>query len=296
MPGISPAGSVAAGSIYRGAPAGVISWGVTIPGMTAAGMTQATQGEESAPPIPTLTAFVRLAGEGDQVNIIAGQSIASIQAQEEDDAALFESSIPTLARLQLAMADDGVRFPALHEFTRRISPYTSRTYYACEIDDGILPAIRPPISSWQATVQSGRASYAQAVIPAAMNWVDEINARPGATFRIYRGVLHADGTIQESMMASSPVQSVSYQRGSRNATVTISGYSSTEPTGESVRKLEGVRSVSVSPTLRARAAIDWFIRPGDTAAAEGIDIPVDYINYYCSPQDQYMDVGERGGG
>ena len=176
-----------------------------------------------------------------------------------------------------------------------IDPITSQTYYACEIDDGILDAIRPPISSWQATVQSGRSSYAQAVIPAATAWVDLIEARAAAgEFIIYRGVRYSDGTTQETELARAPLGDVRLDVGPTNATMTISGYAVLPPPqGALTRTLANVRSESTGGGLRVRCDIDWFLRPGHTAVSRGTSFTVSYINYYANASDEYMDVGER---
>jgi len=180
------------------------------------------------------------------------------------------------------------------DWSEGIDPVTARTYYACEIDDGILPAIRPPISSWQATVQSGRASYAQAVIPAATEWVAPISARVPGEFVIYRGVRLADGETQEQELARAPLGDVRFDVGPTNATMTVSGYATLAPPSQSItRTLTNVRSESTSSGLRVRCDIDWFLRPEHTAIARGTSFVVSYINYYVNSGDEYMDVGER---
>jgi len=175
-----------------------------------------------------------------------------------------------------------------------IDPITAQIYYACEVDDGILDGIRVPISSWQATVQTGRASYTQAVIPAATAWVSEITDRSDGEFIIYRGVRYADGQTQEAELARAPLGDVRFDVGPTNATLTISGYASLPPPpGALTRTLANVRSESISGGFRVRADIDWFLRPGHTAISRGTSFVVSYINYYVNNADEYMDVGER---
>lgn len=172
---------------------------------------------------------------------------------------------------------------------------TEQTYYALEIDDGVLDPIRPPISSWQATVQAGRASYAQAVIPAAINWVSGIDDRESGELIIYRGARFPDGTTQETELARAPMNDVRLDQGPTNVTMTISGYSTiAAPEYALTRTLRNVRSESTANGLRrVRCDIDWFLRPGNTAIARGSSFVVSYINYYVNSSDAYMDVGER---
>jgi len=183
---------------------------------------------------------------------------------------------------------------AFVDWSLDIDPVASQTYYAMEIDDGVLDAIRIPISSWQATIQSGRQSYAQAVIPSALSWVDAINDRASGEFSIYRGVRYSDGETQESELARAPLQTIRLDQGPINATMTISGYGTTPPPATVIeRTLQNLRSRSVTSSIRVRCDIDWFLRPGHIAIADTSSFTVSYINYYCNAQDEYMDVGER---
>ena len=180
------------------------------------------------------------------------------------------------------------------DWAAAIDPITSRIYYALELDDGTLDPIRIPISSWQATVQADRASYAQAVIPAATQWIDAVTARAGGEFAVYRGVRYQNGDTQEAELARAPLNDVRVDRGPTNVTMTISGYAQlAPPSGALTRTLKNVRSESVSGGFRVRADLDFFLRPGHTANSRGTEFVVSYINYYVTGGDEYMDVGER---
>ena len=180
------------------------------------------------------------------------------------------------------------------DWAELIDPLTSQMYYAMELDDGVLDAIRIPISSWQATVQLNRSSYTQCVIPAAPGWVAPVTERQDGEFVIYRGVRYADGQTQESELARAPVQTVRFDRGPINATMTLEGYATlAPPTQILTRTLQNVRSESITSGLRVRCDIDWFLRPGQLATARGTTFTVGYINYYVGGGDEYMDVGER---
>jgi len=215
---------------------------------------------------------------------------------------------------------NGVYEEEFVDWAADIDPVTSSVYYALEIDDGVLDAVRIPMSSWQATIQSGRASFAQAVIPAALSWVDTIQAtiqsgrasfaqavipaalswvdtisdRSDGEFIVYRGVTYSDGETQESELARAPLQTVRLDQGPTNATMTISGYQTqTLPTGTITRTLQNVRSQSSGNGFRVRCDVDWFLRPGYQAIARETEFTVAYINYYVNTDDEYMDVGER---
>ena len=229
---------------------------------------------------------------------------------QADDLAIFSHEITSTQRA--ALWNGGAGNPVLGEQTPVESPLqppsvflfndwaaaadsiTSTNYYALEIDDGVLDPLRIPISSWQATVQTGRASYAQAVIPAATQWVDAVNARADGEMIIYRGVRFSNGQTQESELARAPLQDVRLDRGPINATMTTSGYAQLPASPpSSTRILQNVRSESIGRGLRVRCDIDFFLRPGHTASARGTEFVVSYINYYANSADEYMDVGEQ---
>lgn len=180
------------------------------------------------------------------------------------------------------------------DWAAAVDPITSQVYYALEIDDGVLDPVRIPISSWQATVQFSRASYAQAVIPAADQWIDAVTDRAAGEFIVYRGVRFSDGEMLESELARAPLGQVRVDRGPTNVTMTISGYATLAPPAQSLtRILQNVRSESIQSGLRVRCDLDFFLRPGYMATARGTTFQVGYINYYVNSADEYMDVGEQ---
>jgi hypothetical protein len=61
------------------------------------------------------------------------------------------------------------------------------------------------------------------------------------------------------------------------------------------RTLQGVRSQSSGEGARVRAAVDWWLRPGQTVISRDQLIRADWLNYYVSASDAYMDIGERNG-
>jgi len=185
-------------------------------------------------------------------------------------------------------------FTPFDDWAAAVDPITSQVYYALELDDGVLDPVRIPISSWQATVQSGRASYAQAVIPAATQWIDAVTARAGGEFIVYRGVRYQNGDTQEAELARAPLNDVRLDRGPTNVTMTISGYAQLAAAGSVLnRTLRNVRSESSSGGFRVRCDLDFFLRPGHIANSRGTEFLVSYINYYVTGGDEYMDVGER---
>lgn len=187
------------------------------------------------------------------------------------------------------------RVLTLHDFTGQVGDVVTRY-----VMDLVTPTgtVRVPISSWQATLQTGRSNYVQCVVPAVLTWVTAINA--ATEFVISRTATLPDDTVIEYEMARAPVGEARFDRGAGRYTCTLSGYSTgfavdEEPDPSTDRVLAKVRSVSTgSGGLRVRCAVDWLLRPGQRAIVDGSPFTVAYINYYVNNGDAYMDVGERG--
>lgn len=173
-------------------------------------------------------------------------------------------------------------------------PDTAIIQYLFDIDGDTV--LRIPISSWQATLRADFSSYVQAVIPNAGLWASEISARIGNDFIITRRAVLPDGSYVDQEMARAPAQAPDFARGPTSYSCTLSGYAIQFYTPSALvaattRTLRDVRSVNTGAQTRARAGIDWFLRPGQQAVAGSNEFAVSYINYYVNDRDQYMDVG-----
>jgi hypothetical protein len=205
------------------------------------------------------------------------------------------ANVPTVFRGLGGSALGSGRAVVFSDFTGSIDE-TADLRYVMEL---ITPggAVRVPISSWQATLQTGAACYVQCVVPAVADWVEDIIA--ATEFIVYRRATLTDGSVIDYEMARSPLEVRSYSQGPRNYTATISGYpdaltADDDPPTALDRTLTGVRSVSTdNGGIRVRADIDWLLRPGMRGYYGATPILVDFVNYYVPGNDQYMDVGER---
>ena len=183
---------------------------------------------------------------------------------------------------------------AVHDFTGQLGDAT--TYYVMDLTTP-SGTIRVPISSWQATLQTGLSNYVQCVVPAAQSYITQINA--ATQFKTLRQVTLPNGFVVEYQMANGPVQTVTLNQGPFRYTAIIEGYSSGFAINETPdpaynRTLQGLRSVSVSGgNVRVRSAIDWLLRPSQRVFAGDRNFVASYINYYVGNNDAYMEVGER---
>ena len=219
------------------------------------------------------------------------------EALEDTDvpAAVFPGGTVTNAVIvTLPSPLDGPAIRAINDFSALITD--TRSFYVMEV--GGDPVLRIPVSSWQATIQSDRSNYLQAVIPAADDWADDLALRLGVVEFYVSRVTFINGQERTSELARALMDSSSYAKGANNTTVTLSGYAeaSQAPASPSTKTLTGLRTITTSSTgtTRVRCDIDWFLRPGDTAVVDGTSFTVEYINYYVpTTGDIYMDVGDR---
>jgi hypothetical protein len=203
-------------------------------------------------------------------------------------------SVPLIARAAAASPLGTPYALAYHDFTGQLGDAVTRYVMDLTTPGGL---VRVPISSWQATLQTGAKNYVQGVVPAVADWIDAIN--DATEFVITRA---ADTSVWriEYEMARAPLEQISIARGPTNYTATLSGYSTAfaeneEPDAAYDRTLTGIRSTTTgTAATRVRCAIDWLLRPGQRAYYdEGASFVVSYINYYVpATGDAYMDVGE----
>lgn len=186
------------------------------------------------------------------------------------------------------------RAALVSDFTAGLGDVVTRYVMDLVTPDG---PVRVPISSWQATLQTGRSNYVQCVVPACFEWVEAIGA--ASDFVISRTATLPDDTVIEYEMARAPIGEARFDRGPQRYTCTLSGYSTgfavdDEPDAATDRILRGVRSVSSGAGgRRVRCAVDWLLRPGQRAVVDGSPFTAAFINYYVNNGDAYMDAGER---
>lgn len=219
-----------------------------------------------------------------QARIAAQGMLGPVSAITQIDAAALVAAPSPLAHAKAV---------GHHDFTGQLGDPT--TLFVMDL---VTPtgSVRVPISSWQATLQTGSSNYVQCVIPACAMWTEAINA--ATEFVIYRRAVLPSGKAIEYEMARAPAGQLQFDRGPQRHTCTLSGYSDAfadsagPPPAAYDRALTGVRSISSGKSYRVRCAVDWLLRPGHRAFVSGAPFVVKFINYYApSEWDSYMDVG-----
>lgn len=161
--------------------------------------------------------------------------------------------------------------------------------------DGLDDLYIGGISSWQATNQAGsRSAYVQAVIPAADQYVDDIEARSNGELVIQKGYKLATGQVQFEEILRSAFDEARPDQGRSSLTLTVSGYMRGKPYSVGSRALTGIRSTSKhNGKRRVFCDIDLFLQPGMIVTALNDSFQADYINYYVNRTDKFCEVGER---
>lgn len=179
------------------------------------------------------------------------------------------------------------RVLSTHDFYNFLSD-DPRHLYTMELQTS-TGAVRVPISSWQATLNAEDASFVQCVVPAADRWIDELD--DAGSFVIFRKTTLIDGRSIEVALAGAPLETLSFADG--RVTATLQGYLTDLLVGGSASPaLAGILNVFVSDAgIRVRCAIDWQLKPGMICYYNGTPIVVEYINYYVTQGQAYMDVG-----
>ncbi len=198
-------------------------------------------------------------------------------------------------------ADGPLGSPSLlgfHDFTSAIGSVLTRYVMDLTVDGD---TVRVPISSWQATLQTDRSSYVQCVVPACSPYVDDLTA--ATAFTIIRRATLPSGTVLEYTMAEATISSLQTSRGPFNFTAVVQGYSAAfaadeDPPALLDRTLADIRFIGIaSGVSRVRCAVDWLLRPGQRAYANGDEILVGSISYYVNcgeaSAEEYMEVAEQ---
>lgn len=249
--------------------------------------------------LPSADYGIGLNGLGAIILRLSPLSAAAVEARVEVETMLGTPAALGYSSKEVRAAADSplgaVLARAMHDFTGELVDAPSSYVMDLITPDG---AVRVPVRSCQATIQTGQALYAQCVVPAVLQWASTISE--ATEFALYRVGRLADGRSVEACLARHALQTVQFAQGPFNYSATLSGYADalaevTPPFGP--RALEDVRATFITGTnYRIRCAPDWLIAPGHTVTYGATSFTASYINHYATGSDQYIDVGQRSDG
>jgi hypothetical protein len=162
--------------------------------------------------------------------------------------------------------------------------------------DGVADLIIP-MSSLQSIVRNGDPSYLSCVIPNSFYWADGIMARPNGELIVKKGYLLADGTVMMEEIIRVNFETIRIDHGARNDSATLVGHKTVTATAPKDWTVSGVSyyALDADGKRRFRAAMDLFLRPGDTAyygTEDADNFIVGEINYIVSAGSAVMEVTE----
>jgi hypothetical protein len=149
------------------------------------------------------------------------------------------------------------------------TPVISATVYRFALENSQGRA-EMPISNFSGQLRSGEPSYLQVTIPDARRWAHDIAdfaAQSDTELVIQAGYRYSDGHVHTQEIARTRLRNVRYDLGARSSSVQLDGIDTRiNPTPKSVT-LTGAnyRSQDESGRVRYRCAMNFDIRPGDTA-------------------------------
>lgn len=164
------------------------------------------------------------------------------------------------------------------------------TVYRCIITGE--PDVTVPIRSFQARSRYGESSFLQCVIPAANQWIDDIEERSEGDIIIEAGARFPDGATEWTELLRADLSDVQFTHTARGMIIVITGYRSNvfEPREVTIAPGSYQRRQSNSAAYRL-PDVDFNVRPGDLAhLPDGSDMVVGGISYMVNPRSAQTEL------
>jgi hypothetical protein len=174
------------------------------------------------------------------------------------------------------------------------TPVISATVYRFALENSQGRA-EMPISNFSGQLRSGEPSYLQVTIPDARRWAHDIAdfaAQSDTELVIQAGYRYSDGHVHTQEIARTRLRNVRYDLGARSSSVQLDGIDTRiNPTPKSVI-LTGAnyRSQDESGRVRYRCAMNFDIRPGDTAMINGETFIVGELSYNVTVNNATLEI------
>ena len=154
-----------------------------------------------------------------------------------------------------------------------------------------------PISNFSGQLRSGEPSYLQVTIPDARRWAQDIAdfaAQSDTEMVIQAGYRYSDGSFQTQDIARTRLRNVRYDIGARSSSVQLDGIDTRiNPAPKTVTLIgANYRSQDEAGRLRYRCAMNFEIRPGDTAQINGETFIVGELSYNVTVNNATLEVAE----
>ena len=176
------------------------------------------------------------------------------------------------------------------------TPVISATVYRFALENSQSRA-EMPISNFSGQLRSGEPSYLQVTIPDARVWAEVIAdfaAQSDTEMVIQAGYRYSDGHVRTQEITRTRLRNVRYDLGARSSSVQLDGIDTRiNPTPKTV-SLTGAnyRSQDDASRVRYRCAMNFDIRPGDTALIHGESLVVGELSYNVTVNNATLEVAE----
>ena len=182
----------------------------------------------------------------------------------------------------------------LLEATAVWTPVISATVYCFALENPRGRA-EMPISNFSGQLRSGEPSYLQVTVPNAKVWAEVIadfGAQSDTEIVIQAGYRYSDGHVRTQEIARTRLRNVRYDLGARSSSVQLDGIDTRiNPTPKTV-SLTGAnyRSQDESGRVRYRCAMNFDVRPGDTALINSESLMVGELSYNVTVNNAALEV------
>ena len=154
-----------------------------------------------------------------------------------------------------------------------------------------------PISNFSGQLRSGEPSYLQVTISDAKTWsgvIADFAAQSDAEMLIEAGYRWSDGRFETQEIARTRLRNVRYDIGARSSSVQLDGIDTRVNSEPKTTFLTGAnyRSQDEAGRVRYRCAMNFDIRPGDTAMINGETFIVGELSYNVTVNNATLEVAE----
>ena len=176
------------------------------------------------------------------------------------------------------------------------TPVISATIYRFALENG-QGRVDIPISNFSGQLRSGEPSYLQVTIPDAKSCsgiIADFAAQSDTEMVIEAGYRWSDGRFDTQEIARTRLRNVRYDIGARSSSVQLDGIDTRiNPTPKSVNLIgANYRSQDDAGRVRYRCAMNFDVRPGDTAQINGESFIVGELSYDVTVNNATLEVAE----
>lgn len=175
---------------------------------------------------------------------------------------------------------------------------TAQTIYTCTLsgdnESPVLTDLEIPMASFTAYIRNGDPSYLSIIAPFDADIITGIENRINGDLTIQKGYKLIDGSFQMETIMISNFDSFSTFEGSRNSSISLTGYKTTTYTAQKNVTLAGVSYITrqSNTKLRVRCDVNMFLFPNDIANYGSGTMTIGGIVIIVNPTQAYMEVVE----